>query len=386
MPNLRLLKVKSPESGITLYWEQSLQERGICFENLVWFNWKAFPYESIPSNFHLGNLVILDMQESKLKKVWLETKNLTKLEDLNLSYSRNLSYMPDFSGLLNLVNLNLSQCSSLKILPNSLSCCSKLETLNVWNCQKLESLPMLPSNLRSLDASYCKILKSLPNLSNLEHLMMLDLSYCEKLTKVDGLEGLKSAETIKLCNCVKLKSDIKKKISQHISKDLENHKTCDIFFGGNEVPVWFEFRSESHSLSCQVTEPLKMEMQGLILCIVCSDGRGEEGWLLQNFKFVKAVVEVSNESKNFTWRHESVISLDYVETTTWMIKIPICVWKAEHGDTIKISAKRTICVDYMPGRVIKLGVKKIGVHFIYAAASQEGEEVSEENSRASLSI
>ncbi|XP_042511159.1 disease resistance protein RUN1-like [Macadamia integrifolia] len=75
MHNLRLLKVNAPgSSSKAIYWEHSLQERVYRFRKLVWVRWKGFPFEYIPNNFFLGNLVILDMQYSKLKEVWKGTK------------------------------------------------------------------------------------------------------------------------------------------------------------------------------------------------------------------------------------------------------------------------------------------------------------------------
>ncbi|XP_042489731.1 TMV resistance protein N-like, partial [Macadamia integrifolia] len=186
----------------------------------------------------LGNLVILEMQDSVLKEVWKGTKYLTKLKELNLSGSWSLTYTPDFSGLPNLeklilnhcrsligihgsikclkklVNLDLSMCENLKNLPSGISYCSKLETLNVWNCYRLNSLPMLPSSLRSLNASGCVELKWLPNMSNLRDLKMLDLTCCNKLIEIECFQALKSATTINLDECFNLKSSAKKIIFQ----------------------------------------------------------------------------------------------------------------------------------------------------------------------------
>ncbi|XP_042519854.1 disease resistance protein RPV1-like [Macadamia integrifolia] len=424
MPNLKLLEVDCPRSSVNIDLGHSFQDGGFFFRNLVWVCWKEFPFEYIPNHFHLGNLVILDMQESKLKEVWKETRNLAMLKELNLSKSPYLKRTPDFSKLSNLEKLilngckslvkvhktigllkklvyldlgdcsdlrnlpsgisklalletlDVSCCSNLSNLPSGISFCSKLETLNMWNCPRLKSLPMLPSSLRSLYASCCNKLRRIPNLSNSKYLMKLDLSRCEKLTEIGGLDGLKSATTIKLNDCVNLKTSIKKRIFQEISKDVGNTEVCKIIMGGNEVPEWFGFQSESPSLSCEVTRLHNMDIQGLIICIVCSHTIREE-WLFDND--FKVVVAVFIESKNSTWSHRSEISLDRKGMTTYAIKIPNSVWEtiAEYGNTIKVSIEGGSHYDVKSGMVKKIGTKKIGVHFLY---------VSQENPQASLSI
>lgn len=49
-----------------------------CFEHLSeelrWLHWHNCPLEFLPANFHLENLVVLDMQQSNIKQVWKEKK------------------------------------------------------------------------------------------------------------------------------------------------------------------------------------------------------------------------------------------------------------------------------------------------------------------------
>jgi hypothetical protein len=43
-------------------------------KELIWLCWFGCPLKSLPSDFHLNDLVILDMQESKVRKLWKGTK------------------------------------------------------------------------------------------------------------------------------------------------------------------------------------------------------------------------------------------------------------------------------------------------------------------------
>lgn len=65
MSNLQLLKI----NGLHLTG---------CFKllpkTLIWLCWHECPLKSLPSNFQLHNLVVLDMQYSKVKELWKGTK------------------------------------------------------------------------------------------------------------------------------------------------------------------------------------------------------------------------------------------------------------------------------------------------------------------------
>jgi hypothetical protein len=65
MKNLRLLQI----NGVHLTG---------CLEHLSkelrWLCWHKCPLKFLPQNFHLENLVVLDMQHSNVKQVWKEIK------------------------------------------------------------------------------------------------------------------------------------------------------------------------------------------------------------------------------------------------------------------------------------------------------------------------
>jgi hypothetical protein len=65
MKNLRLLQINSVH--LTGSYEHLSKE-------LRWLCWHNCPLEFLPQNFHLENLVILDMQHSNVKQVWEKNK------------------------------------------------------------------------------------------------------------------------------------------------------------------------------------------------------------------------------------------------------------------------------------------------------------------------
>ncbi|KAG5223894.1 TMV resistance protein [Salix suchowensis] len=167
---------------------------------LIWLYWPKCPLKSLPSDFHLSELVMLDMQGSKVRKLWKVTKILNKLKILNLSYSKCLFETPNCLGLSSLerlilvdctglvkvhqsignlkslVLLNLEGCNSLKSLPESMGSLKSLQTLNVTRCWQLEKLPESLGGLESLTELFAKGtgMKQLPTSAR----------YLKKLTKL----------------------------------------------------------------------------------------------------------------------------------------------------------------------------------------------------------
>jgi hypothetical protein len=65
MKNLRLLQINGVH--LTGSYEHLSKE-------LRWLCWHKCPLKFLPHNFHLENLVILDMQHSNVKQVWKKNK------------------------------------------------------------------------------------------------------------------------------------------------------------------------------------------------------------------------------------------------------------------------------------------------------------------------
>ncbi|KAB2611988.1 TMV resistance protein N-like [Pyrus ussuriensis x Pyrus communis] len=123
-------------------------------KSLICLSWRGFHLKSVPENFYLENLVVLDMRNSSLQHVWSGIRFLPRLKTLNLSHSHGLRTTPDFSGLPNLERLNLKHCINLVEVDESVGFLEKLLVLNVGGCKNLMKLPILRS-VRDLDLSGC---------------------------------------------------------------------------------------------------------------------------------------------------------------------------------------------------------------------------------------
>ncbi|XP_059658688.1 disease resistance protein Roq1-like isoform X2 [Cornus florida] len=183
---------------------------------LRWLRWHRCPSHFKATNFHMNNLVILDLTNSPITenwKAWSQIKVANKLKVLNLS-NCDLRRTPDFSSFASLEILILECCSKLAEIDPSIGNLDNLRELNISET-KIKKLPdaiWMLKKLEVIDASYCRDLKcnipscigrssslrhlrfchtkiqSLPtSICDLLYLQTLDLDYCEKLEVVPDL-------------------------------------------------------------------------------------------------------------------------------------------------------------------------------------------------------
>ncbi|XP_048433343.1 disease resistance protein RPV1 isoform X4 [Pyrus x bretschneideri] len=123
-------------------------------KSLICLSWRGFHLKSVPENFYLENLVVLDMRNSSLQHVWNGIRFLPRLRILNLSHSHGLRTTPDFLGLPNLERLILKHCINLVEVDESIGYLEKLVVLNLEGCKNLMKLPKLRS-IQDLILSGC---------------------------------------------------------------------------------------------------------------------------------------------------------------------------------------------------------------------------------------
>ncbi|KAL7235606.1 hypothetical protein ACSBR1_018992 [Camellia fascicularis] len=145
-------------------------------KKLRWLCWHGFPLKSIPNDFTLDSLVVLEMQNSSLEQLWKRTRSLRSLKILDLSYSYSLTNSPDFSQLPNLERLILKYCTNLVGIHESIGELGTLVLLNLEGCKNLRKLPKKVFLVKSLELilSGCSMLDGLsPNLGKMESLKVL---------------------------------------------------------------------------------------------------------------------------------------------------------------------------------------------------------------------
>ncbi|CAL2240939.1 unnamed protein product [Prunus armeniaca] len=119
---------------------------------LRWLCWLKFPLDSIPTDFPLGSLIVLEMQYSSLRQVFEGTKCLLLLKILDLSHSHSLTETIDFSFCPNLEKLILVDCVSLICVHGSIGNLERLVYLSMKDCKNLRILPENMFMLKLLEA------------------------------------------------------------------------------------------------------------------------------------------------------------------------------------------------------------------------------------------
>ncbi|CAJ2630903.1 unnamed protein product [Trifolium pratense] len=140
--------------------------------------WDKYPFSCLPSSFEPDKLVELILPHSNIRQLWEGTKPLHNLTRIDLSHSKNLIMMPNFSMIPNLEWLDLEGCIKLVQIDPSIGILRRLFKLNLKNCKNLISIPnniIGLSSLKHLNISGCpKLLNNQLLQRQIKHLEMLD--------------------------------------------------------------------------------------------------------------------------------------------------------------------------------------------------------------------
>eukprot|EP00261_Vitis_vinifera_P037921 XP_019079164.1 PREDICTED: TMV resistance protein N isoform X2 [Vitis vinifera] len=237
--------------GVIAHASKMQLDRGFKFPSyeLRYLCWDGYPLDFLPSNFDGGKLVELHLHCSNIKRLWLGNKDLERLKVIDLSYSRKLIQMSEFSRMPNLeslflngcvslidihpsvgnlkklTTLSLRSCDKLKNLPDSIWDLESLEILNLSYCSKFEKFPGKGGNMKSLRKLHLKdtAIKDLPDsIGDLESLEILDLSDCSKFEKFPEKGG-----NMKSLNQLLLRNTAIKDLPDSIG-DLESLESLDV--------------------------------------------------------------------------------------------------------------------------------------------------------------
>nr|XP_028962411.1 TMV resistance protein N-like isoform X2 [Malus domestica] len=174
---------------------------------LRWLCWLEFPLDSMPIDFPLENVIVLEMQYSSLRQVCKGTKFLPSLKILDVSHSHGLSETIDFSLFPNLEELILVDCTSLKNVHESIGNMERLVYLNMKDCKNLSKLPKNMCMLKSLETlilSSCSNLDEFPQF--LPSLKILDVSHSHVLNENIDFSLFPNLEELILIDCTSLKN------------------------------------------------------------------------------------------------------------------------------------------------------------------------------------
>ncbi|KAL6316156.1 hypothetical protein AAG906_015986 [Vitis piasezkii] len=230
------------------YWNRFKGDFEFPSSQLRYLNFYGCSLESLPTNFNGRNLVELDLVRSGIKKLWKGDEIFDNLKVINLSYSRYLVEIPDFSSVPNLEILNLEGCinllkslpetiyrlkssyfslalvnienlrelsldgTAIKELPKSIERLGGLQDLHLSNCSNLVNLPesisiqsddCRMSSWKALNLSINYFSSIIPiSIIQLSKLRVLDLSHCQKLLQIPELPPSLRILDVHACPCL----------------------------------------------------------------------------------------------------------------------------------------------------------------------------------------
>ncbi|XP_044511589.1 disease resistance protein RPV1-like [Mangifera indica] len=255
-----------------------------------------------------SKLHILPEDIGHLQSLEVLEANGTSIGEIPSSMTGPLS--PGQSGLQFLRRLNLNHCSLTQLpnnldrisllrelelegnnfenLPTSIVNLSKLKLLNIRVCNRLKSLPKLPSNIEELRADNCKRLKAISGLKNLNQ------RHCGR--------------KLSFPNCVSLNWNVVRDIFHDAALDLYSDE-FEVFkyekvagkpqgvmcFPGSEIPEWFNIQSSGSVIELPQGSFNHKKFLGFVFCVIVK-GQGSSNFLNVEYEFL---VKCLNEYMTF---------------------------------------------------------------------------------------
>ncbi|XP_061361197.1 putative disease resistance protein At4g11170, partial [Gastrolobium bilobum] len=203
------------------------QELASLPTELRYLRWKSYPLKSLPVKFSAEKLVMLDLSYSSVEKLWDGVQNLVNLKEVNLSRSRLLKELPDFSIATNLEVLDISWCEKLtsvhifslhKLEELDVHCCSSLvrltsdtrlnslKCLNLETCHKLREFSVTSANMIELNLRFTCVDALPASFGHQSKLEILDLACCEIESFPSSIKNLTRLHHLNVDGCQKLKT------------------------------------------------------------------------------------------------------------------------------------------------------------------------------------
>ncbi|KAF9663898.1 hypothetical protein SADUNF_Sadunf17G0100000 [Salix dunnii] len=235
-------------------------------ETLEEFDLSGTSIKDLPASISLlKNLKVLSLDGCKRIVMLPSLLGLCSLEVLGLRdcHLREEALLQDICWLSSLISLDLSQ-NDFVSLPISINKLSRLEMLVLEDCRMLESLPMVPSKVQTVNLNGCIRPKEIPdpiNLSSSKGSEFLCLN-CWELYKHNDQDNTRFT------------------MLERYLQGLSNPRPrFSIVVPGNEIPGWFNHQKKGSSISVE----MHSWSMGFVACVAFS-ASGESPSLFCHFK------------------------------------------------------------------------------------------------------
>ncbi|WCJ30639.1 Disease resistance protein (TIR-NBS-LRR class) family [Euphorbia peplus] len=368
----------------------------------------------------LGNmesLVTLILDETGINSLPESIRNIKKLEHLSLRECPLIFSPGNSSHIINILpyslkELDLRYCNimdgmipdhldgfsflkdfklcgnKMTSLPTSICNLPNLDLLHLSACRMLQSIPLLPSSVRNLNAKDCLSLESI-DLRNFPGNSTLELEGCVNLT---NMEGYFNSEPLEVEIVEKIVgSSVSDSIGNFSVRKIDNlakaDKNCppqqavsemgmySIFIPGSQIPTWFSHQNDGDTVSLIVprVDP-DLTITGVVTC-------GVYAWKGTSTVYCCSPhITITNRTKMFEWTYNPCVtffSSDVEQDMSW-----ICYWmfdnhknEADRVDTgwrFKEETKQGDELEFSIDMGFGVDVKKCGIHLLCLQPTNHG--------------
>ncbi|XP_061376474.1 uncharacterized protein LOC133318484 [Gastrolobium bilobum] len=180
--------------------------------------WWKYPEASLPHNFHSKNLVILNLSYSSFQ--WnKQLENSEVLSQLIFTGCVDIRQIPDVSGIPNLTELCVDDCTNLIGIHDSVGFLDKLLSFSAKGCSKLR---IVPHGIRLTSLEYlclrdcCSLIMFPEILGPMERLEFVDLEGTAIKNLPLSMQNLKGVQRLYLNRCRMIESNALSDIIQRL--------------------------------------------------------------------------------------------------------------------------------------------------------------------------
>ncbi|CAL1363874.1 unnamed protein product [Linum trigynum] len=164
----------------------------------------------------------------------------------------------------------------IKSLPSCVHKLDRLNSIELWYCERLESIPTnihKLSQLLVLTLRGCRSIRSLPELPL--RLLTLDVGGCKSLQALPSNIAKLSWGSVRFDDCPQLNETM---VNFPVHVTLSRQSKVSLLYSGSEIPKWFAYKSVNDKDDSCVTVELspstcsseQLMMKGITFGIVCS--------------------------------------------------------------------------------------------------------------------
>ncbi|XP_044475437.1 disease resistance-like protein DSC1 [Mangifera indica] len=335
--------------------------------------------ERLPDD--LGKLESLEAIEAsgitvkELPSVMAVLSPLQFLKRLELNYCSITELPNNIDNLPLLVDLEL-EGNNFESIPTNIMNLSKLQSLNIRFCDRLQSLPKLPRNIKELLADGCKLLKELSGFTNL-------------------ITPGPDRRTLSLFNCVSLGWDAIRNILSdsildtysskinHFAYKVTPQREVEICYPGSDIPEWFNIQS-SGSVIKLPQGSFNEKVLGLAFCFIVEV---EDNCDECNFFGVGSTLRLSRPDVDRMSSEQTYLLTKCIKSDHVLVIYDHIIWEIFGTEDFKFACDTEAVISFHPLDSLEFtetnwikNIKKCGVCLLFT------EELEETMKRSGYSI